>query len=284
MYATFRKLLFGAGSAVKGAEEAMINLDFAGKRALVCGSSQGIGYATAVLFAEHGAHVTLFARNAERLQQALETLPTTHSQQHHVLVADFQDTDAVAVTLRSYLAEQPVDIVVNNSGGPPPGLVIESSQEAFLRAFRQHLLANQTIVQLVLPHMQRQRFGRIINIISTSVREPIPGLGVSNTIRGAVASWAKTLSREVAPWNITVNNVLPGATDTQRLRQLIENKAQQTGKSVQDIRQQLLSEIPMGRFAEPREIAAAVLFLASDAASYITGVSLHVDGGRMRCL
>ncbi len=262
----------------------MINLDFAGKRALVCGSSQGIGYATAILFAEHGAHVTLFARNAERLQQALETLPTTHSQQHHVLVADFQDTDAVATTLQSYLPEHPIDIVVNNSGGPPPGLVIESSQEAFLRAFRQHLLANQIIVQLVLPHMQRQRFGRIINIISTSVREPIPGLGVSNTIRSAVASWAKTLSREVAPWNITVNNVLPGATDTQRLRQLIENKAQQTGKSAQDIRQQLLSEIPMGRFAEPREIAAAVLFLASDAASYITGVSLHVDGGRMRCL
>ncbi len=263
----------------------MIDLDFSGQRALVCGSTQGIGYATARLFAEHGANVTLFARNAERLQAAVDTLPKiAAAQEHHFLVADFQNTDAIKAALQPYVEDHPISIVVNNSGGPPPGPIVNSQEEAFLTAFRQHLLANHIIVQSVLPTMQSQRFGRIINIISTSVREPIPGLGVSNTIRGAVASWAKTLSRELAPWNITVNNVLPGATETQRLQQLIANKAAQTGQSVEELRKQLEAEIPMGRFAHPSEIAAVVVFLASNAASYITGVSIHVDGGRMRCL
>lgn len=263
----------------------MMTLDLSGKRAIVCGSTQGIGYAIAKLFAEHGAAVTLFARNQKKLEQAVSQLPNPNDQNHHFVVADFRDTEAVEAAISSYVKTvSPITILVNNSGGPPPGLLRESEAEAFLVAFRQHLIANHIIVQAVLPQMQSQRFGRIINIISTSVREPIPGLGVSNTIRAAVASWAKTLSREVAEWNITVNNILPGATDTERIQQLIHHKAEQTGKKAEQIRAEMEAEIPMKRFAKPEEIAAVALFLASEAASYVTGVSIPVDGGRMRSL
>ncbi len=178
----------------------------------------------------------------------------------------------------------PVHILVNNTGGPPPGTVIEARPEEFTTAFAQHLICNQILVQAVVPGMQAAGYGRIINIISTSVKQPIAGLGVSNTIRGAVASWAKTLASELAPFGITVNNVLPGMTRTQRLDSLIASKAEKTGKTIEQITQEMIREIPAGRIGMPHEFAAAVAFLASPAASYITGINLPVDGGRTLCL
>ncbi|MFN6092435.1 MAG: SDR family oxidoreductase, partial [Bacteroidota bacterium] len=156
--------------------------------------------------------------------------------------------------------------------------------EAFLNTFNQHLLCNHLIAQAVLPGMKEAKFGRIINIISTSVKQPLKGLGVSNTIRAAVANWSKTLSVEVAPFGITVNNVLPGATATQRLASIIENKSQKQNHSIDEVEQEMLSEIPAGRFGRPEEIAAAVAFLASPAAAYINGINVPVDGGRTGCL
>ncbi|MCI0702060.1 MAG: SDR family oxidoreductase, partial [Planctomycetia bacterium] len=166
----------------------------------------------------------------------------------------------------------------------PPGPIVEATVEQFLAAFRQQLLASHLLMQWLLPTMKTLGYGRIINVISTSVREPIPGLGVSNTIRGAMASWAKTLSREVGKFNITVNNILPGATKTSRLESIIARKAAQSDTSRDEIEAQIRSEIPLGRFAEPEELGSVIAFLASPAASYISGVSIPVDGGRLHCV
>jgi len=204
---------------------------------------------------------------------------------HDFLRADFAEPDSVrAVVARHVERAGPVEILLNNTGGPPAGPIVEADPEAFLAGFSAHLICNQVLAQTLLPGMKAAAYGRIINIISTSVKQPIRGLGVSNTIRGAVASWAKTLAGELAPFGITVNNVLPGATATERLRSLIQSKARAAGISDDEIERQLKSEIPMGRFAGPEEIAAAAGFLATPAAGYITGISLPVDGGRTSCL
>jgi 3-oxoacyl-[acyl-carrier protein] reductase len=253
-----------------------------GKRALVCGSTQGIGHASAQALAEAGASVVLLARNPERLAAARAALPAPPGTIHETLVADLSDPAALRATLESYLAGHPaLHILVNNTGGPPPGAALDATESAFLTAFTGHLLAGHALVQCLVPGMREAGFGRIVNIVSTSVREPIRGLGVSNTVRAAVAGWAKTLSRELAPAGITVNNILPGSTRTARLESLIAGRAAAPGASVESVERAMQAEIPMGRFAEPREIAAAVAFLASPAASYITGVSLPVDGGRL---
>ncbi|MEO8809478.1 MAG: SDR family oxidoreductase [Rhodanobacter sp.] len=262
-----------------------MQLDLSGRHALVCGASQGIGRACAIELALLGASVTVLARRGDVLATLANDLPRTHdTQRHDFVVADAGDTDALRTRIEELVAAAPVHILVNNSGGPPPGSIVDATTQDFLEALRRHLLASHALVQSVLPGMRDAGWGRIVNIISTSVKEPIPGIGVSNTTRGAVASWAKTLAGELAPFGITVNNVLPGSTDTPRIEQIVAARAQKSGRRQQDVQQEMAAEIPMGRFADPAETAAAVAFLASPAASYITGVSLPVDGGRMRSL
>ena len=262
-----------------------MNLDLTGKRALVCGSSQGIGRAVAHELAALGAHVVLLARNPDTLRQVRDTLPRSEGQTHDFLAVDFEQPGKLRDEVQALVASgAAVHILVNNTGGPPGGPVFEARPEEFVQAFSNHLICNQILAQAVVPGMKTAQYGRIVNIISTSVKQPIPGLGVSNTVRGAVANWAKTLAEELAPFGITVNNVLPGATKTGRLQALIESRARKTGAEVEAVSREMLNQIPAGRFAEPEEVANAVAFLASPAAAYITGINLPVDGGRTRCL
>ena len=261
-----------------------MKIDLNGKRALVCGSTQGIGYASAKTLAEAGASVTLLARNEQKLIQAKGMLVTAH-QSHQYVVADFAKPDELKEKVDSEIKKNGgFDILINNTGGPKAGPVLLAQNEEFTDAFRNHLLCNHLLVQSCIEHMKANNFGRIINIISTSVKQPLRGLGVSNTIRAAVANWAKTLSVELAPFGITVNNVLPGATATQRLQEIIKNKSVKTGIDEELVSKEMLHEIPAGRFAQPDEIANAVVFLASLEASYINGINLPVDGGRTSCL
>lgn len=262
----------------------IMEIRLAGRTALVTGSTQGIGLATAKLFAQAGASVVLLARDAQRLEEARATLDTAMGQQHRTLCADMADTDALAAAMQGLAGQVPVHILVNNTGGPPPGPAHLAEVEAFNAAFRLHLLAYQTLVKALLPGMKEAGEGRIINIISTSVKQPLPNLGVSNTIRGAVANWSKTLANELGPFGITVNNVLPGATSTERLAAIIRNKAEKMGISEEEAAHEMMAEVPLRRFARPEEIAAAVLFLAGPTGAYISGINLPVDGGRTACL
>jgi 3-oxoacyl-[acyl-carrier protein] reductase len=254
----------------------------AGKRALVCGSTQGIGRAAAIELASRGAAVTLFARDAGALGRVRAELP---GKDHAYLVADFSDNASVKSVAAAEIRDRGAfHVLVNNTGGPPAGPIADASPDAFLDAFRAHLVNNQILAQAVIPGMKQSGYGRIVNIVSTSVREPIPGLGVSNTIRASVAGWAKTLAGELAPHGITVNNVLPGYTKTARLDSIIAGRAKASGRSVEDVTRDMLAQVPAKRFGDPREIAAAIGFLASPAGGYITGVSLPVDGGRIAAL
>jgi 3-oxoacyl-[acyl-carrier protein] reductase len=257
-----------------------MNLDLKGKTALVCGSTQGIGKASAIELALLGANVTLLARNEEKLKLCLAELDKTLGQHHQYLVADFEKPDQVREQVIKFTAQHNVHILINNTGGPPAGLAIDAKEEDFVKAFSSHLLCNHILVQACAEGMKREKYGRIINIISTSVKIPLRNLGVSNTIRGAVANWAKTLSVELAPFGITVNNVLPGATMTGRLEAIINNQANKTGKAFEEAKEEMTKEIPAGRIGEAREVAAAVAFLASPAAAYINGINVPVDGGR----
>lgn len=260
-------------------------MEFSGKSAVVCGSTQGIGFASAKLLAERGANVTLIARNEQSLKTVLNLLPVDNNQIHQYVVADFSNPDSLKKALTNYLAKgNKPHILVNNTGGPKAGPIRTATVEEFLSAFNQHLICNHILVQAFYPLMIENSFGRIINIISTSVKQPLSNLGVSNTIRGAVANWSKTLANELGQYNITVNNVLPGATNTDRLKSIAENKASQIEDSVQQIYDSMASEVPMKRIAEPNEIAEAVAFLASDRASYINGINVPVDGGRTKSL
>jgi 3-oxoacyl-[acyl-carrier protein] reductase len=263
----------------------MMNLSLQGKNALVCGSSQGIGKAIAMQLAKQGANVTLFARNLEKLNQVRVELYTQLDQEHFAICADFSDPDYVIRALEEHLTVVPqFHILINNTGGPAPGPAHLAHSDEFIAAFNQHLINNHNIAQRLIPGMKDAQYGRIINVISTSVKQPLPNLGVSNTVRGAVASWAKTLANELGPYNITVNNVLPGATNTVRLRAIIDNKAQKLGQSIEQVEQMEKAAIPLRRFGEAEEFANAVGFLASPAAAYITGINLPVDGGRTACL
>lgn len=261
-----------------------MELNFQGKRAIVCGSTQGIGKASAIEFALMGASVTLIARNESTLKSVVRDLDASEGQKHNYLVADFAIPEQLGKVVHDFIKDNIVHILVNNTGGPPAGQAIEAPIQEYETAFRSHLLCNQILTQAVVPGMKQEKFGRIINIISTSVKTPIKGLGVSNTIRGAVANWAKTLSMELGPYGITVNNVLPGATMTRRLESVLNEKAAQTGKSIEVLKQEMISEIPAGRICEPHDVAAAVVFLASLAAGYINGINLPVDGGRTKSL
>ena len=257
-----------------------MNLDLTHKRALVGGSTQGIGLAIAKELSLLGASCTLIARNEESLKTAVTTLDTSKGQVHEYLVADYSDYQNVATTVQEYVAGKPVHILINNSGGPAAGPIVDAQTDAFLAAFQQHLICNQLLTQAVIPSMKKEGYGRVINVISTSVKIPLKNLGVSNTIRGAVASWAKTMSNELAPFGITVNNVLPGATATARLSSIIDNKANKTGMDKDEAAQEMIDEIPMKRFGQPEEIASLAAYLCSPAAAYLTGVSIPVDGGR----
>ena len=258
-----------------------MNLDLAGKHALVCGGSQGIGHAAAIELAKLGADVTLLARSRESLDSALAALPRAHTEQKHATIAvDMSDHAALRSKVEAAAQAHAVQILVNNTGGPPGGPAHTAATDAFLEAFNQHILAAQIVLQAVLPGMRSSGYGRIVNVISTSVKEPIKNLGVSNTIRGAMASWAKTLATELGPFGITVNNVLPGYTKPARLAQILADRSKATGKPEADIAGTMLATVPLGRFAEAAEIANVIAFLATPAAGYISGINVPVDGGR----
>ena len=250
--------------------------------ALVCGSTSGIGLSTAQEFAELGASVTLFARSEEKLQTTLSMLQNSDTQRHQYLVGDFNSPNQIKEIVESHISSgNNYHILINNSGGPKGGPIVDANVAEFIEGFDRHLICNHILAQALLPGMKDYNYGRIINIISTSVKEPIQGLGVSNTIRGAVASWAKTLSSEIARDGITVNNILPGFTDTDRLSSLIDSISKSKGKSKDAIALDMKNKVPSGRFGMPQEIAKAIAFLASSSAGYINGVSLAVDGGRL---
>jgi len=257
-----------------------MNLSLEGKNAVVCGSTQGIGLAIAEELALLGAGCTLVARNEEALIMAVRGLDNTLRQQHGYLVADFSQPGSVKKVIKEHVATSAVHILINNTGGPAAGPIIDAEEDAFINTFNQHLICNHILTKAVVPSMQKEGYGRIINIISTSVKIPLKNLGVSNTIRGAVASWAKSMANELGQYNITVNNVLPGFTSTMRLSTLIENIAKRGNTLVDIVEKNMLEEVPMKRFAAASEIAAVAAFLASPAASYVNGVSIPVDGGR----
>ena len=262
-----------------------MNLSLEGRTALVCGSTQGIGKAAAVELASLGAKVVLLARNAITLEATTAELPIPAHQKHEWIVADFSIPHDLSKAVSDWiLTGNPVDILINNTGGPPGGPIVKAVPDEFVSAFNNHLICNHLLAQAVLPGMMKLKYGRIINVISTSVKQPLRGLGVSNTIRAAVANWSKTLSMEVATYGITVNNVLPGATLTQRLEGIIQAKATATHLSIGDVETEMLKEIPANRFGKAEDIAAAIAFLATPAAGYINGINLPVDGGRTASL
>lgn len=254
-----------------------MDLDLKGKRALVCGSTQGMGLAIAKELAIQGAQVSLFARNETTLAIACEELPGAN---HDYLVADFDDLNQVKKATESGLEKGEYQILINNTGGPAPGKIYEASLEDFQTTINRHLFVSHTLSQLLLSGMKKNSYGRIVNIISTSVKVPIPGLGVSNTIRGAMASWAKTMATELGPFGITVNNILPGFINTSRITSLIATRSKSQGKSEHEIQQLMEDSIPLGRFGEASEIADYATFLCSPSGGYISGTSLRIDGGR----
>ncbi len=256
-----------------------------GKHAIVCGSTQGIGLASAKLMAERGAKITLVARNEAKLKDALQMLSTSSDQKHDILVADFSQPEDLRSVLEKYVANgASPNILINNTGGPKGGPIRDAETSEFIEAFNQHLICNHILVQNLYPAMKRNGGGRIINVISTSVKQPLNNLGVSNTVRGAVANWSKTMANELGAFNITVNNVLPGATNTGRLKSIAKVKAGKTNSSVDAVFEGMAAQSPMQRIAEPEEVAEAIAFLASDRASYINGINVPVDGGRTKSL
>ncbi len=262
-----------------------MNLNLKNKTALVCGSTQGLGLASATEIALLGANVILMARDEEKLKNTLSKLDTSLGQQHNYIVADFSSHENVSASINNYLNNgNQIHILVNNTGGPAGGKAIDANIEEYLQAFNNHLICNHILVQAIVPGMKAAGFGRIINVISTSVKQPLAGLGVSNTIRAAVANWSKTLSSELGQFGITVNNVLPGFTQTTRADYVIKKKAADSGKSEEEVMKSLVAEIPVGRIGQPEEFGAAVAFLCSPAAAYINGINLPVDGGRTGCL
>lgn len=262
-----------------------MNLDLTNKTALVCGASQGLGLACATELALLGANVIAVSRSEEKLQQAINSLDSSKGQQHHYLAMDLSNPEEVKKTVNDFLAKgNAIHILINNAGGPPSAPMIDTDAAEIEKAFRTHVISSHVLAQTIAPGMKDAGFGRIINIVSTSVKQPINGLGISNLVRAAVANWAKTLANEMGHFGITVNNVLPGYTNTDRLNYLFSKQAGDAGVQKEDILQKNISQIPAGRIGEPAEFGAAVAFLCSPAAAYINGINLPVDGGRTGCL
>lgn len=253
----------------------MLNANLDGKLAIVCGSSQGLGAASAHALAAMGARVVCVARNDVQLSGIVSQLP---GKDHAFITCDFSSSSDVD-SLAARIQEMQVDILVNNAGGPSPSPVESAQRDEYLDAFQVHLLTSMTLTNSVLKGMKERGCGRIINIVSVSGKTPVANLAVSNTVRGAVINWAKTLSNEVASLGITVNNVLPGYTRTSRLEALNANAANRTGRTIEQVEAGIIAQIPVGRFGKPEEVAAAVAFFATESASFITGTSLAVDGG-----
>ena len=253
--------------------------------AVVCGASQGIGKEIAVLLASQGIRVLAVARTESKLKNVVALMKEISDLDHSYFSCDLSQSKELDSLTQHIHSTSSFNILICNSGGPKSGPLIDSPPEAFLEGFKNHVLGNQKLLQsmlpaMKLPAMKSSSWGRVVNILSTSVKAPIPNLGVSNTIRGAVAQWAKTLSLELGPLNITVNNVLPGYTDTERLSALLEAASQRTGQSKEEIKKDWINKVPLKRFASPQEIAFAVGFLCSNNADYISGINLPVDGGR----
>jgi 3-oxoacyl-[acyl-carrier protein] reductase len=262
-----------------------MNLRLDNKTALVAGSTQGIGKAVALEMAALGARLILVARNEQKLMEVCEELKKINSKNHKFIVADFSDPEGLRSKMELELDDiNEINILINNTGGPPAGKASDAKIDEFRMAFEMHLICNHILVSECVPLMKKSGYGRIINVISTSVKQPLPNLGVSNTIRGAVANWAKTLANELGEFNITVNNVLPGPTNTVRLEAIADRKSKATGKTVEEVITDMGNATPMKRVGQPEEVANAICFLASPAASYINGVNLPVDGGRTSCL
>lgn len=263
-----------------------MDLNLKGKNALVCGASKGIGKASAIQLASCGANITLVSRSSDMMSEVIKEMEMNidEGQDHDFLVADFSKPEELQKRVKGIVLKRTYHILVNNTGGPAAGPITEAVTSEFESAFTQHLLCNHLLVQLLKKGMIESGYGRVINVISTSVKAPLENLGVSNTIRGAVASWAKTMANELGKFGITVNNVLPGFTDTYRLRELFGNRAEKKGISYDQLMEGLVTSVPLGRIARPEEVGAAVAFLASPAASYINGINLPVDGGRTPCL
>ncbi len=255
------------------------------KNAIVCGSTQGIGRSIAFELAKSNAHITLIARNEEKLQQLVKELPNLSNRPHDYICVDFNNPEKLRIKLSEYTTNNPpVHILINNSGGPKSGPILEANIEEFQQALTNHLFCNHILAQACIPGMKSEGYGRIINVVSTSVKQPLNNLGVSNTTRAAVSGWAKTLSNELASYKITVNNILPGPTRTGRLTEILETRRKKTNMTMEEAEKEYITDVPSGRIAEPEEIAYAAVFLASEQASYITGHSLPVDGGRIKSL
>lgn len=262
-----------------------MKIDLTGKNAIVCGASQGIGKAIAFQLAECGANVAILARNNDKLQDVMSSMKNNGEQQHASFACDLDDLDTAIEIIDSWTAYNGgYHVLINNTGGPKAGKISEAEAEELETTFRRHVISAQKITQLVLPFMQDERYGRIINIISVGLKQPIANLGVSNTIRGAMGSWAKTLSAEVAKYGVTVNNILPGFTKTDRLLELIETRSKLEKNSYADIEIGMLTDIPAFRTGKPEEIGYLAAFLASEYAAYITGTSIPVDGGYLKCI
>ena len=259
-----------------------MKLSFENKHAIVCGGTDGIGKSTAELLAASGCEVTLVARNQKKLEMVKSSLPLNHGQNHQVVCADFNEPNELKERINAYINSlgKVVDILINNSGGPHGGPLIEADEDEFRIAFERLLICNQVMAKAVFPGMKKKGSGRIINIISTSVNQVIPGLGVSNTIRGSVAQWGKTLALELGQYGICVNNVLPGYTATARLEELAKGKAEKLGISLNEVYDQWEKNTSLKRLGAPEEIANTILFLASDESGYVTGHNISVDGGR----